>query len=250
MKSINPILVLVFFVCISSCNDDPDQSTNVAFSFTHQVDGEPLVLDETAYQNEAGNDYSVETLKYFVSDFTLYPVEGDPIFIGGEHYVDARESYSWIWGPGTDVPFGEYTHITFVFGLTPEQNVTGRFPDPPLSNMEWPMAMGPGYHYMKLEGKFDSLGTTKNYQCHTGQSMGEPYFVEVTLPNSGFTLSDYSIIEINMNINNWWTGPNTMDLNDMTMIMGNAAMQQLVHENGSDVFSLVSVTQGGRLSSL
>ena len=30
--------------------------------------------------------------------------------------------------------------------------------------MEWPPALGEGYHYMKLEGKFDSTDLVKNYQ--------------------------------------------------------------------------------------
>lgn len=45
-----------------------------------------------------------------------------------------------------------------------------------------PVPMGGGYHYMKLEGRHDSSGTTKNYQAHMGPTMGNDYHVSVTLP--------------------------------------------------------------------
>ena len=102
-----------------------------------------------------------------------------------------------------------------------------------------PAAMGTGYHYMKLEGKFDSAGVIKNYQAHTGPSMGNQYFVEVVLTQDPFSCNCTTVdIRIDMDINKWWQNPNTLDLNNMSMVMGNQEMQQKLKENGSDVFSL------------
>ena len=39
-----------------------------------------------------------------------------------------------------------------------------------------------------------------------------------------------------MDINQWWVDPNTIDLNDMTMVMGNLEKQQKLHDNGNNVF--------------
>jgi hypothetical protein len=40
-----------------------------------------------------------------------------------------------------------------------------------------------------------------------------------------------------MDINKWWQDPNTIDLNDITMVMGNQEIQQILHDNGENVFS-------------
>jgi hypothetical protein len=48
--------------------------------------------------------------------------------------------------------------------------------------MEWPIMMGGGYHYMKLEGKFDSAAIVKNYQTHTGPTNGNQNYISLDLP--------------------------------------------------------------------
>ena len=37
-----------------------------------------------------------------------------------------------------------------------------------------------GYHYMKLEGFFDTI--SQSYRCHTGPTFGEDYSFELELP--------------------------------------------------------------------
>ncbi len=225
---------------LNSCGEEEDsvEYANVVFIFSHQVAEQALILDDISYTNEAGNNFSVETLKYFISDITFHGADGDDVFFDFEHYVDARDGVTLSIGSATEVPFGEYTHVSFTFGLNAEKNTNGRFVNPPENLMEWPMAMGEGYHYMKLEGKFDSLGTTKNYQCHTGPTMGNSNFVVVTLPDSEFTVSASNVsLEIDMDIAKWWETPNTLDLNDMTMIMGNQSMQEQLQANGANVFT-------------
>jgi hypothetical protein len=104
--------------------------------------------------------------------------------------------------------------------------------------MEWPLPMGGGYHYMKLEGKIELPGTTNNFQAHTGPTMGNQNFVEIELPQSSFVLSgEERTLAIRMNINNWWKTPNVLDLNTVTSIMGNQEMQLKLKSNVNDVFS-------------
>jgi hypothetical protein len=242
------LLLLIVGFLISGCkkdddNDDPIPVNDVQlnFAFSHRVGSSAVSYDMIAYQNEAGNNYSVVTLKYFISDIRLNKADGSSVLIDEAHYVDGTDLTTMVFTPSTKVPEGNYSSISFVFGLNEEKNMTGAYPNPPESNMEWPIPMGGGYHYMKLEGKLDSAGTIKNYQAHTGATMGTPYYVEVTLPSSEFTAAEGKIITIGMNINNWWQGPHTIDLNDVTSIMGNPDMQTLLHDNGADVFYLESI---------
>ena len=239
-------LILSGALIFNACKKDKDVQINpvdkdatVMFTLNHNVDGEQLVFDNIQYQNAVGNDYSVATLKYFISNITFHNTDGSSFLIDEEHYVDASDANTLNFLPDVKIPEGKYSSISFIFGLDTLKNKDGRYLNPPESNMEWPPAMGQGYHYMKLEGKIDSSGTIKNFQAHTGQSMGNPYFIEVNLPNSTFTADGGSFeISFSMNINKWWENPNELDLNVMTSMMGNQTLQQKLHENGNDVFSV------------
>lgn len=242
MKHFLSIIVLSgFLLIVASCNKDNNEadSVQVKFIFNHLIGTETVQFGNMKYVSKAGNTYSVETLKYFVSDITLHQEDGTQVIFDAEHYVDARESSTLVFNPGASIPLAKYNKLTFIFGLNETKNVAGRFPNPPESNMEWPLAMGSGYHYMKLEGKFDSAGVTKNYQAHTGPSMGNHYYVEVSLTQDPFSCDCQTVdIRFDMDINKWWENPNTLDLNDMSMVMGNQEMQQKLKDNGADVFSL------------
>ena len=74
-----------------------------------------------------------------------------------------------------------------------------------------------------------------------GPTMGNDYHIRVTLPSS-FTadcnISTYRNANISMDINKWFETPNTLDLNDLSSIMGDMAMQIELQQNGADVFTV------------
>jgi hypothetical protein len=235
-------IVLISTVFIS-CKPDPDINLdfpNLHIKFSHFVDNDALSFDTILYTNAVGNKYSVATLKYFVSNIILKKKDGSQESYDGPHYIDASDESTYtINGGPIFISSGEYTSITFVFGLTEAENVTGAFVNPPESNMEWPIPLGGGYHYMKLEGKFDSASIVKNYQAHLGRHLTTPHFINITHDNLGLTLigGDEKTIECKMNINNWWSTPNTLDLNIMSGIMQNETIQEQLEQNGSDIFT-------------
>jgi hypothetical protein len=230
--------IILLVVVFSACKKDENTEQQLTFTFNHMVDGVAVEFDEIKYSNAFGNNYSVSTLKYFVSNITLHTSDGTTIKFDDEHYVDARDNSTLTYTLPAKVPVGNYTSISFIYGIDSVKNKTGLFPNPPESLMEWPIAMGGGYHYMKLEGKFDSTGIIKNYQAHTGPTMGNANYFEVVLTDSPFNCSCENVnIAINMNINNWWVNPNMLDLNTMSGIMGNQQIQIKLKENGNDVFS-------------
>jgi hypothetical protein len=71
--------------------------------------------------------------------------------------------------------------------------------------------------------------------------MQTPHFIEVNLNfDTPMVLSydgEYNL-DIYMDINNWWVNPNTLDLNNISGIMGNEEIQTELMENGSNVFNL------------
>ena len=228
----------------SSCKkDEGESSINLQFNFEHKVGTETCVYDTIKYTNEAGNVYSVVTLRYFISDITLHRSDGSKLVIDEEHYVDISDNATLSFIPAAEVDNDIYTSISFVFGLDSLKNTTGRYLNPPESNMEWPVPMGGGYHYMKLEGKYDSSGVTKNYKVHTGALMGMPHHINIALANSSINADREDItITLEMDINEWFESPNTYDFDTYgAAIMGNMNAQMVIRSNGGDVFSVGSI---------
>jgi hypothetical protein len=239
------ILLMTLAIIVASCkkNADPEPSpieyTRINFIMKHYVSGEVVEFDNIQYTNAFGNLYSVSRLQYFISDIRLKRSNGSEIFIDEEHYVDGTVPSTLSFTPQSEIPAGEYSSVSFIFGLSEEKNIPGRYPNPPENNMEWPPALGTGYHYMKLEGKVDSSGVINNFQAHTGPTNGNQNFIEVDLPGSSFTAQGNQMtLTIKMDINKWWENPNILDLNMITMVMGNQEIQQKLHDNGFDVFSI------------
>ena len=233
-------LVLVGSTIFTACKDEVDiQEQSFTVTFNHHVDGQSLSNDSMMYLNDAGNLYSVIRLMYFVSDFRLHKSDGTSVLIDEEHYVDAFNANTFSFTASSKV-VGSFTGVSFVFGLDTNKNVDGRYPNAPENNMEWPAAMGEGYHYMKLEGKFlDTAGMVMNYNTHTGATMGVAHHVNVVLPDTDFSVGDNAVtLDLNMNINNWYVNPNLYDFNDYgMMIMGNQDAQYAIEGNGHNVFT-------------
>ena len=160
-------------------------------------------------------------------------------FFGGE--ILKGFSLAMIFG----VVFGTYSSIGFTFGIDSLMNVSDTLQTVEESAMAWGMGSG-GYHYMKLEGTYDSLGVdsiTKSYALHTGPSMGKSYDFHITFKNSAFTINEEGLsLEITMDVNEWFTGSSNDENYDFCnygqMIMMNTEAQKKLKENGNSVFSI------------
>lgn len=222
-----------------SCQYADPLTYNSTISFSHEINGSSFLFDTILYVHPAGQLFSVQTLRYFISDIVMHKVSGDSIYFDMAHYVDAKDYASRQYHYQQSIDNGDYSGISFIFGLDTIKNSNGAFVNPPESLMEWPVPMGGGYHYMKMEGKYDSSGVIKNYNTHTGMSMGVPYHFRVNLVQP-FTITKNEVdIEIIMELNNWYQNPTLYDFDVFgEAIMGNASAQQTLKENGHNVFSL------------
>ena len=225
-----------------SCEYDHN---SVVLNFTQTVDGAGIDLGQIQYENAAGNEYSVERLKYYISDVRFYRLNDQ------DHQTDLVHYYN-LKMPETktltldQVPDGEYAYISFVFGLPPDKNKTGNLPNTPENNkMEWPEPMGGGYHYMKFEGKFlDSSGQKSNFNCHTGrlEKNGQVHdnSFRIKVPRSSFTMDkEVWEFQLSMNLNEWFREPDTFDMEKFgPAIMGNQKAQAMLKKNGADIFTV------------
>ena len=241
------LLSLLVPFALAACSDDPaglSGTGTVVIQFDNMVDGTPVQMNTGDYTNAAGNAYTISTLEYVLSEFMLSGTDGD-VMSDAPHYRDASD-------PTTatltisDVPAGEYTTLEFRWGIDGATNTDGTYPALDAIGMAWPAMMGGGYHYMRHEGAFTPTGGgTGNFTTHLGPSMGTDYSFTVMLTLPSTLLLDggqTATINVEMDVNEWYTAPNDYDFNDYGLIMGNQAAQALLQANGASVWSAGSVT--------
>lgn len=245
MKRIKPVIVLMLTLFMASCTDR-NTSGDLTLSVLHEVDGTPLVIDALRYTNEAGNPYLVNEVQWFISNLELKDRSGNRVMLAETWYIDTNLPETQTLRV-SEVPTASYTILRFTFGLSDADNQSGTFSDPPESNMFWPDELGGGYHYMKLNGKYqnaDSLLVPLAIHLGRGQNASHTEFydnsftVELPIELDVYEGHNYPV-DIAMNINQWFRSPHIYDFNlDGSAIMQDQVAQVKLKENGIDVFSI------------
>jgi len=247
MKNIKIIASLLIVFAIASlvgCNKDAEPGT-LNISFDHMVGSDPLELEDKAYQSLAGHPFYIYRLKYYVSEIALHTAGGTSVEFDNIHYRDIADENSSVLELGA-IPAGNYNRLTFTFGLNEIINVDGGLPNTQTNvNMEWPIPGDQGYHYMKFEGKYDLNGTgaLKNFNLHTGATMGNQNYIEISLPITMVNVDGNDLsVKLEMDLMEWLQNPNVYDFEEFgAMIMMNQNAQAILKENGQSVFSISDV---------
>jgi hypothetical protein len=236
-KTLTYLFIILLLVSIQGCdkNEDPvpePDTGKITFKFYHYLEGAPLEFDMRKYVNEAGNEYMVNEIQYFISDVTLHRPDGSSYMIMAWkdiHYVDTDIPSTHEWKVMDEIATGDYEKITFTFGINEEKNQSLMFVDHPESLMFWPQYLGGGYHYMKLNGKWlDMNQFERPYDFHLG--IGQIY------------KDQEIIINLVMKVENWFKNPHTYDHNEWGGdIMQKQEAMKLACDNGYDVFEVLGV---------
>jgi hypothetical protein len=253
------VLFLLLSIFMYSCHEKQEHSKPVFFTldFDHRIDNKAIVLNTQYYTNAANNHYRITEIKYFISALQLYK-DGVKISIqqdDGIHYVDISDENTLQWKISQHLPEGMYDAVEFTFGLDAIDNQSFRFNNPPEANMAWPPLLGGGYHYMMLNGWFRQgdtidaplnihLGKGQIYQGTTPDADAIIGFVDnhfhVRLSRSFLIKRDRTAnLKIIMNVDNWFDAPFVYDFNYWgSHIMQNQSAQQMLKENGQNVFTM------------
>ena len=238
------LTLTVIAIIFTSCEKDKPIATDITINFTNTVDGSDLITNSMIYTNAADENYDVQTLKYLISNITLHDDLGYTV-LKDIHFIDISDESTFSFTI-KDIPNNNYYAISYTMGLDTIKNISNAYVNENwFGQMEWPDMNGGGYHYMILEGDFnDSLS---GYGTHTGGTMGGDYSFNNTNDISltvNDDLGDISI-DINMEINNWYQGPNEIEFSTYVNpdgssgIMMNMEKQMQLKANGSlDVFSV------------
>ena len=237
-------LFILLTSLIAGCKDDDEDMSPapasperyLSFNFTFNVDNLPLIFNSIQYINDAGNQYSITKMRFYLSEISLVTDSNTKVLLKNNLYVDAASPPVFKINLAT-IPSGNYTGLSFNIGLDSAQNITGYLPSINENlYMEWPVVMGGGYHFMMFEGHFiDSTGTP-GFAMHLGTSASLcPVSIQQTL---SIGQADKEI-RLSMNINEWFRNPAIYDFNvDGNYIMGNVQAMSKLAANGVDVFSM------------
>lgn len=254
------VLILVITIVAFSCKKNDDNAStpvSVSFNFTQNWDGSDIQnsdFENTQYINAFVTQQTISKLVYLISDITFTDAAGTVYDAGDFNLINARQGTNLSFTPNVQVPPGDYL-VSFTFGFDDEDNIDGAYLElnqTPEGPWGVPGQLGGGYHYMRLEGKYNNTtGTDVGYAYHViranDMSM-TPLLLEDTsfVVNLGqVTVSNTTNVEIKMNVSEWFKNPNTWDLNTLfANLMPNFNAQKMISANGAQgVFSLGTVTQ-------
>lgn len=230
--------ISMFYSCKKDDDVDPApvNSNSLIVNLDYEVDGQSLLFDTLRYTNDAGSLYGVSRLWYYLSQVYLVKPDSSLVFLKNYQFVDARVSATnRIELKG--IPSGTYIGMKFNIGLDSLQNISNALPVTTENlNMEWPVQMGGGYHFMKYEGHFNDSTGTHGFAMHLGVNA---YLVKCSLW-SPLQISDgTSNINMIMNLNEWFRNPDIYDFNiDGNYSMGVMSAMIKLSQNGTDVFTI------------
>jgi len=223
----------------------------LTFNFTQHWNGTTVSSSDFGnfnFTNEHGELLNILKLRYLISKIVLHKSNGETLEFEGYQLIDIADESTLTFATDLDVPKGDYSSISFVYGFNETDNIDGAYLDLNSASWNWPAMLGGGYHFMQFEGNYlDGTGTPQPYAYHNGtakESTGvfEQNFIEVELP--AITITNNATVELKMNLAEWFKNPNTWDLNTLNVdLMGNYDAQIMMNENGQNVFSLGEVTQ-------
>jgi hypothetical protein len=141
---------------LASCKKDDVATTStgtVALAFENTVGANPLVLGSGTYKNARGEDFSVSTFKYYLSNLKFNKADGSSYAVPDAYYlIDQSKSDSQHLDL-SGVPVDDYVSMTLTVGVDSARTKAGNFTGVLNANngMYWDMN-GPEFINLKLEG--------------------------------------------------------------------------------------------------
>jgi len=251
-------LILVITLCFNSCSDDDNdnqtQNVTTTFKFSHNWNEQSVTntnFNSIQYTNENGEMLSIERLRYLISDIVFTSANGQTIELDIYNLVDVTNANGLNFIIDIQIPVGNYTNVSFTFGLDNEDNAEN-YLDLNSASFNVPDMLGGGYHYMQFDGKYlDPSSNEQSFNYHAIRAVDNPG-ANPTFPQDTFftvnlgavNITNNAEIEIKANLAEWFKNPNNWDLNTLNqMLMPNSTAQIMMYQNGQTVFTLGDITQ-------
>lgn len=252
------LLFLGILTILTSCSSNEDTNvtnTNITLNFTHTWDAVAVTkadFNDLKFENENGEMLSIERLRYLISNIYLKNSSGVVTNLSEYLLIDLGEEKNLTFSTENLLLNGTY-NLYCTFGFSDDENYAeGGYPDLTTEVFDVPAMLGGGYHYMQFDGKYlDDTDTETGFNYHAIHATDrtdplDPDNNRELDTSFEIDLGEIAIVDnkttatINMNIEQWFTAPNTWDLNVLDQaLMPKYDAQILMMENGLSVFKLV-----------
>ncbi len=169
--------------------------------FENIANGKKIVLNDSLYENNYGEKYTVSKLKYYVSNICLL-TKGALEIDKTVYLIDAAKENTIIKKDGRKI-----VGISFLLGVDSALNCSGAQSGAldPLNDMFW--TWNNGYVMFKLEGKSASSSADNNrVEQHIGGYKGEYKTMrKIVMPINEKYVQQNNTITIEMNLDDYWT---------------------------------------------
>lgn len=252
--------IFLFFIAATllfSCSSDKDvklEDKKITLNFHHYWNDTPVSkadFNNIKFTNENGEQVSIERYRYLLSQINLIDQNNNQTALSDYLLINLGEEKNLSFTTTKLILDGNY-ELQFNFGFNDGDNQKN-YADLNSETFNVPDMLGGGYHYMQFDGKFTSTTTktpaafnyhaikavdVKNPSQPTAREPKDTSFA-VNLNNIEIGSDNEIIIDVKVNIAEWFKNPTTWDLNLLNVVlMPDYDAQILMSKNGKTVFSL------------
>ena len=243
-------VLIILLITAMQCTDYDDitsPNAEISFKFIHTWENTPLDhsnLNTTLLSTENGEVINISRIRYLISKFELTDENGNSFVLDGYKLIDLSQPSTYNFSPiNNTIPNGTYT-LKWIWGFNEADNIDGAYPDLNIANWNWPEMLGGGYHFLQLDGTYNTDTSAPNpFNFHHGTArvstnVFEQNFAEIVL-NTAVVVSGNTTINIKMDVSEFFKNPHTWDLNVMNInLMPNYTAQKMIMDNVDSVFSI------------
>ena len=207
-----------------------------------------LVLGTGAYVNANGDDFTVSTLKYYLSNVKLLKADNTAYALPNAYYlVDHTNpaSQELVFG---NVPAGDYTRLSFVVGVDSARTKAGNFTEAVLNagnGMLWTMNGVNEFINVSLSGyssKSRSGGLTFHIAGYRQAATNTIRTVTLTFPAASSPLrvrpGQSPKIDMRVDIAKMFSGPNPVSFANTYNVMGGAPAARIADNIAAGMFTI------------
>ncbi|MDA9992600.1 hypothetical protein N9E58_01065 [Flavobacteriaceae bacterium] len=150
------LAIICFSIVITSCSEDKDIILNpvaITLNFNHSWNGTEITnadFGQLKFTNENDQMLSIERLRYVVSEVSLTHESGEVTVLNDYNLVDLTNNEGMSFRTSEGILPGEYSAVTFRFGLKRADNTDGAYPDLNTANFNVPAPLGGGLSFYAI----------------------------------------------------------------------------------------------------
>ena len=210
---------LTFLFLLTSCSEDENtlKTSDLNVVIEHNFDGQEITFSGEKYNNEAGNEISLERVRYLISNIRLQRNDGSEIIAENLYaYIDPQKGRNSFVIP--ELPRYDYVGIKFDIGL--DSAISHQDPnlwpaDHPLSLIQHNLHWGwiDGYIFCSLEGRIFNGDLSQSFVYHLGFNRNLR-----TISISTEIDKNSSLLNIEFNVAEMLRGPNFIDMTNEVFV--------------------------------